>query len=156
MDILGIGFPELIAIFIIALMVLGPRRLPEIAAKAGKLIRDLRNMSQGFLAEWQRELAVAARLEELEEVRQELAEVKQELRQTQKNINPKAMAQEAGLDSSIASIQKSIQSTRPSEQTSPQIEPEENENETQNGASSSPASIKSASPVTQSQEAVNE
>ncbi|HXV41794.1 MAG TPA: twin-arginine translocase TatA/TatE family subunit, partial [Anaerolineae bacterium] len=71
MDILGIGFPELLFIFFIALMVFGPRRLPEIAGKAGRIVRDLRNMSQGFLAEWQREITVAARLDELEEVRKE-------------------------------------------------------------------------------------
>jgi Sec-independent protein translocase protein TatA len=38
-DILGIGFAELIFIMIIAMMVFGPRRLPEIAAKAGKIVR---------------------------------------------------------------------------------------------------------------------
>jgi Tat protein translocase TatB subunit len=90
MDILGIGFPELLFIFIIALMVFGPRRLPEIAGKAGRLVRDLRNMSQGFLAEWQREITVAARIEELEEVRKELEETKQSLRQTKKELNSDA------------------------------------------------------------------
>jgi Tat protein translocase TatB subunit len=86
MDILGIGFPELLFIFFIALMVFGPRRLPEIAGKAGRIVRDLRNMSQGFLAEWQREITVAARLDELEEVRKELEETKQSLRQSQAEI----------------------------------------------------------------------
>ncbi len=86
MDILGIGFPELVFIFIIALMVFGPRRLPEIAGKAGRFVRDLRNMSQGFLAEWQREITVATRLEEIEEVRKEFEETKQSLRQTQTEI----------------------------------------------------------------------
>ena len=83
MDILGIGLSELIFIFLIALMIFGPRRLPEMAAKAGKFVRDLRNMSQGFMAEWQREIAVATRLEELQEVRRELEETKKSLRQTQ-------------------------------------------------------------------------
>jgi Tat protein translocase TatB subunit len=86
MDILGIGFPELLFIFIIALMVFGPRRLPEIAGKAGKFVRDLRNMSQGFMAEWQREITVAARLEEIQEVRKELEETKQALTQSQTEI----------------------------------------------------------------------
>ena len=86
MDILGIGFPELLFIFIIALMVFGPRRLPEIAGKAGKFVRDLRNMSQGFMAEWQREITVAARLEEIQEVRKELEETKQVLTQSRTEI----------------------------------------------------------------------
>lgn len=86
MDILGIGFPELVFIFIIALMVFGPRRLPEIAGKAGKFVRDLRNMSQGFMTEWQREIAVAARMEEIQSVRKELEETKQALTQTRTEI----------------------------------------------------------------------
>src|SRR6185503_5584781 len=86
MDILGIGFPELLFIFIIALMVFGPRRLPEIAGKVGRTVRDLRNMSQGFLAEWQREITVAARMDELEEVRKELEGTKQSLRQSHTEI----------------------------------------------------------------------
>lgn len=90
MDILGVGFPELLFIFIIALMVFGPRRLPEIAGKAGKFVRDLRNMSQGFMTEWQREITVAARLEELQEVQRELKETKDSLRQTQTELSSSA------------------------------------------------------------------
>jgi Tat protein translocase TatB subunit len=89
-DILGIGFPELLFIFIIALMVFGPRRLPEIAGKAGKYVRDLRNMSQGFMAEWQREITVAARMEEIEQVRKELEETKQALTQSRTEIASEA------------------------------------------------------------------
>lgn len=86
MDILGIGVPELIFIFIIALMVLGPRRLPEYAAKAGKMVRDLRNMSQGFITEWKREIMVATRIDELEETRRELQEAKRLLQETRSDI----------------------------------------------------------------------
>lgn len=86
MDILGIGVPELIFIFIIALMVLGPRRLPEYAAKAGKMVRDLRNMSQGFITEWRREIMVATRIDELEETRRELQEAKRLLQETRSDI----------------------------------------------------------------------
>jgi Tat protein translocase TatB subunit len=87
MDILGIGFPELLFIFIIALMIFGPRRLPEVAAKAGKVVRDLRSMSQGFMTEWQREVAVAARLEDLQQVKKELEDTKQALQQTRQEIS---------------------------------------------------------------------
>lgn len=86
MDILGVGFPELVFIFFIALMIFGPRRLPEIAARVGKTVRDLRNMSQGLLTEWQREITVAARLEELEAARKEIEEVKQELKQAKQTV----------------------------------------------------------------------
>ena len=93
MDILGVGFPELILIFIIALMVFGPRRLPELAVKLGKTVRDLRNMSRGLMTEWQREITVAARLDELEKARQEINELKQEIKETKSEVASEASAQ---------------------------------------------------------------
>jgi sec-independent protein translocase protein TatB len=41
---LNIGPLELIMIAVVALVVVGPRRLPEIGRQAGKMIRDLRRM----------------------------------------------------------------------------------------------------------------
>jgi sec-independent protein translocase protein TatB len=87
MDILGIGFPELVFIMVIAMMVFGPRRLPEIAAKAGKLVADLRGMSQGLMPEWRREIAIASQLEELEKARRDLGEIKNSVMQTGKSIS---------------------------------------------------------------------
>jgi sec-independent protein translocase protein TatB len=95
MDILGIGFSELMFIMIIAMMIFGPRRLPELAAKAGKFIADLRSMSQGLMAEWQREITVAARLEELEKARQEIREIQQELKQIPKDVSAETAAAKA-------------------------------------------------------------
>lgn len=62
MEFLGIGPLELIVILIIALTVVGPERLPEIARSIGKTLRDLRAMSQGLTAEWQQELNLATEI----------------------------------------------------------------------------------------------
>jgi sec-independent protein translocase protein TatB len=56
MDFLGIGPLELIVVAIIALIVVGPERLPELAKSVGKTLRDLRAMSEGLTSEWQQEL----------------------------------------------------------------------------------------------------
>jgi len=45
MDIFGIGTPELIIILIVALVVLGPERLPTVARTVGKTIYEFRKMS---------------------------------------------------------------------------------------------------------------
>lgn len=63
MDFLGIGPLELLVVLIIALIVVGPERLPEIAQSIGKILRDLRTMSQGFAADWQQELNSLPRIE---------------------------------------------------------------------------------------------
>lgn len=47
----NIGGGELIAILIIALIVLGPDKLPDAVRRAGRLYGELRRMSSGFQAE---------------------------------------------------------------------------------------------------------
>jgi sec-independent protein translocase protein TatB len=108
MDILGIGFPELLLILIIAMMVFGPRRLPEMAAKAGKIVRDMRGMSQGLLLEWQREINVATRLDELSDLRQELELAKQELSDTTRDVGQQAAEQVDEVKKDVASIPPTV------------------------------------------------
>jgi sec-independent protein translocase protein TatB len=47
----SVGAPELIVIFLVALIVLGPEKLPSAARQAGKFVGDLRRMMAGFEAE---------------------------------------------------------------------------------------------------------
>ena len=50
MDFLGIGPLELIVVLIIAFIVVGPDRLPELARSIGKTMRDVRALSQGLVS----------------------------------------------------------------------------------------------------------
>ncbi|MEZ5423055.1 MAG: twin-arginine translocase TatA/TatE family subunit [Pyrinomonadaceae bacterium] len=52
----SIGTPELIMIGLAALIFLGPRRLPEFAKKAGKMMADLRATTNEFKETWEREV----------------------------------------------------------------------------------------------------
>lgn len=47
----GIGFPELIVILVIALLVVGPERLPDLARQVGRVVRDMRRMYANLRAE---------------------------------------------------------------------------------------------------------
>lgn len=47
----NVGGGELIVILLIALIVLGPKRLPDAARKIGKAVGDLRRMSDSFQGE---------------------------------------------------------------------------------------------------------
>ena len=42
MDFIGIGFPEIILILVIALLLVGPRRLPEVARTMGQAMRKFK------------------------------------------------------------------------------------------------------------------
>jgi Tat protein translocase TatB subunit len=52
---LNVGGGELLVIFLVALIVLGPQKLPEAARQMGRAMSELRRMSQGF----QREMKAA-------------------------------------------------------------------------------------------------
>ena len=52
----GIGFSEMLMLAVIALIVVGPERLPTIARNLGKLSRQARNTWQGLQSELQAEL----------------------------------------------------------------------------------------------------
>lgn len=54
---LNIGGPELLIILLVALVVLGPERLPGAARQVGRTVNQLRSMAQGF----QQELEAAAK-----------------------------------------------------------------------------------------------
>lgn len=63
MDILGVGPLELLLILAIALIVVGPERLPEIARAIGKTWRQINHMSRMVTAQWQEELSAAVEQE---------------------------------------------------------------------------------------------
>lgn len=86
MDFLGIGVPELIVIIILALIFIGPRDMPRLAGQLAKFLRDLRMMSEGFTAEWRREINAVTRVEGLKELQEELVSTKQTLQQAGQNL----------------------------------------------------------------------
>lgn len=68
----SIGTTELLLIGIVALIFLGPRRLPEIARKAGKIMAEFRGTANDFKQTWEKEVnfeeeAKALRLDEPEQ-----------------------------------------------------------------------------------------
>jgi len=49
--VFNVGTPELLVILVIALLVLGPNKLPHAARQVGKVMGELRRLSSGFQAE---------------------------------------------------------------------------------------------------------
>ena len=45
---LGIGLPEVVVILVLALLVLGPQRLPEVARMLGRIYGQIRRASEEF------------------------------------------------------------------------------------------------------------
>lgn len=55
MNIFGIGLPEMALIFFVALLIFGPKKLPEIGRSLGKAIRGFQEASNEFQNEFKKE-----------------------------------------------------------------------------------------------------
>jgi sec-independent protein translocase protein TatA len=55
MNFFGIGLPEMVLILVVALLVFGPKKLPEIGRSMGKAIRSFQDASKEFENEFKRE-----------------------------------------------------------------------------------------------------
>jgi len=69
MNIFGIGLPEMGVIVVIALLVFGPKKLPEIGRSLGQAIRGFKDASKEFENEFKRE---SQQLEESVQMKAEL------------------------------------------------------------------------------------
>ncbi len=78
----NIGIPELILIFIIALVVFGPRKLPELGRTLGKALGEFRKASNDF------KMAMHEEMRELERHTQELEAKAREATQPPENTVP--------------------------------------------------------------------
>ena len=78
----GIGLPELVMILVVALIVLGPQRLPEVARMLGRAYAQLRRASEEFQQTIRQDLAALERQEDAnrnkaiaQEIRERCADV---------------------------------------------------------------------------------
>lgn len=70
---LDVGFSELVMVFLVALLVFGPERLPKMAYQLGTWFRQLRGFVQNARDELERELQIS-------ELRRQLRESQEQLR----------------------------------------------------------------------------
>jgi Tat protein translocase TatB subunit len=64
--VLNVGTPELLVILVVALIVLGPTRLPEVARQIGKAIGEIRRLGAGFQAEMRDAMQEPVRMDPVE------------------------------------------------------------------------------------------
>lgn len=59
MNVFGIGLPEMAVIAAIALLVFGPKRLPELGKTLGRTLKGFQSASQGFEEQFRTALDVS-------------------------------------------------------------------------------------------------
>ena len=67
----SLGMPELIVIFVIALIIFGPRKLPELGRSLGKSIAEFKRASNELKSTLEEEIRLEEQKQKLEEQKQE-------------------------------------------------------------------------------------
>ena len=84
MDLFGIGLPELVVILALILIVVGPARLPEMAAQLARFIRAARKLSSQVTSEFNTTMSELE--QEYDEMKGEWKEVGQGLDETSRAV----------------------------------------------------------------------
>lgn len=95
----SIGGPEVILLFIAALLLFGPRRLPEIGRTIGKTIADFRRATNDFRSNLEREVR--------------MEEIKDAIRPIENAPRPAALARGVLLDVIAPAAPKSTEAPEP-------------------------------------------
>ncbi len=73
-----LGFRELLVIFIIALLVFGPKKLPELGKSLGKGLREFKRATNELKATWD---------DQLKDAEKEISSTARDFRDIQKDVN---------------------------------------------------------------------
>jgi TatA/E family protein of Tat protein translocase len=91
----NIGFPELLIILAIALLIFGPKKLPEMSRSIGKAVREFRRASDEIKGKIEQEIQ-ASEFKEIkndlkrdlsQDIYKEITEDKEEKKETQEGLN---------------------------------------------------------------------
>lgn len=91
----GIGMPELLVIAVIALLVVGPKKLPDIAKSLGKGLSEFRKASENTAETFRETLKTDELKKDMAEFKDSLLNVKEDAKETPV---PPAAAEAAGSD----------------------------------------------------------
>jgi Tat protein translocase TatB subunit len=106
MDFLGMGWFEIAIVLLVALIVLGPEKLPAYARNIGKFIRQFRKITSGVSKEISRAM-------DMDDVDEQEDGIKKELKAISKSLEEDAALLRKSLSEEAASIEKVVsESTR--------------------------------------------
>jgi len=99
MEFLGVGLPELLVILVITLIVVGPQRLPEMAAQIARAMREFRRYTSSL----SREVTEA-----LEDIEKEYSAVKEEWKDVGEAVRQDMKALEAEVSGAASDARSAL------------------------------------------------
>lgn len=108
MNILGMGWEEMMIILVGALLIFGPDRLPEVAGQIGKFIRDIRKMTGDLTGELERTAGVG---DIKKAVQNELAGVKTQVNAATKTVQSTAASAASSVNKTVTSATSTSKTT---------------------------------------------
>lgn len=105
----GIGYQEMFIVLVVALVIFGPKRLPELAGQVGRWVRDFRRMSSDLTGEFEKTFAEVDEVKksfqrELQGIQEEVEGVGKSARGDLKKSGAKAIAD--GKKASVGAAKK--------------------------------------------------
>lgn len=108
-----IGFAELVLIFIVGLLVLGPERLPHAIKKVVQWIRTIRGMASSVQSELERELKLNELKENIKKAEAlKLSDVSPELAESINELKSSAQAMQQQIDDTAQVMNQEITQTQ--------------------------------------------
>ena len=89
----GLGIPELLVIFVIALIVLGPKKLPDLGKSIGRAMAEFKKASEEFQESVREEMK---EVEKTADVKEEMKKIEQQIGQLDQPAKTAAMDGQAG------------------------------------------------------------
>jgi sec-independent protein translocase protein TatB len=117
MEILGIGIPELLVIIVLALIVVGPERLPEMMVKIARFYQDFRSYTSNITNEFS---------SAIEDMKEEFKDVSDATSESFRSVNEQLKAAETGVDPSTPATAEAPESEAAAESADegqPEAEP---------------------------------
>lgn len=112
----GVDFSELLVIMVVALVVIGPERLPKVARTLGMLWARAQRYVNGVKADIARDMAVEEFRQLQQKVQQEARSLEQSMQQATQNVDQQARELNAALAQAIAAPAEPVQQAQPKQQ----------------------------------------
>lgn len=111
-----IGFSELIVIAIVALVVIGPERLPKVARTAGHLLGRLQRYVSDVKSDINREM-------QLDELKKLQADVQESARNIERSVSTEMQSAQQSLNQTAQGVSDEAKALSPAENPAPAVLP---------------------------------